>query len=63
MDISFLVVGIVFLVLGIIMMTKYKFYKYETSDMMFPATLRAFLGSAVLALLGLLVLYYELKKL
>ena len=62
MNISFLVVGVISLVLGIVMMIKHKFYKYKTSDMLFATKLRVFSSSAVLALFGLLVLYYELKK-
>jgi len=43
-------------------MLKNKFYKYETSDMLFVAKLKVFLGAAILVLYGLLILINELKK-
>ncbi|MBB6502760.1 hypothetical protein HDF25_004943 [Pedobacter cryoconitis] len=63
MNITFLVVGIASIVIGVIMMTKSKFYKYKTSDMLFTAKLRTFLSSAILALCGMLIVANELKKL
>ena len=62
MNIQFFIVGIIAAILGVVMMLNHKFYKYKTSDMLFVTKLRVFLGSAVLTLFGLLVLYDELKK-
>lgn len=62
MNITFFIVGIVSVILGVILMIKHKFYKYKTSDMMFFSKFRVFSGSAILALFGLLILINELKK-
>ncbi len=62
MNIQFFIVGIIAAILGVVLMLNHKFYKYKTSDMLFVAKLRVFLGSSVLTLFGLLVLYDELKK-
>lgn len=62
-NITFFVIGVVSLFVGVIMMIKHKFYKYKTSDMLFVTKLRVFLGSAVLALFGILIVINELKKL
>lgn len=63
MNVTFLGVGVISLLMGVIMMTKSKFYKYKTSDMLFTAKLRTFLSSAILALCGMLIVANELKKL
>lgn len=63
MNITFFIIGIACLIVGAFLMTKHKFYKYKTSDMLFAASFRAFLGAAVLALFGILIVINELKKL
>lgn len=63
MNITFLAIGVISLLIGVVMMIKHKFYKYKTSDMLFATKLRVFLGSAVLVLFGVLIVVNELKKL
>lgn len=62
MNIQFFCVGVLSLAIGLVMMMKSKFWKYETGDMMFAAKLRSFLGFVLVALFGILILINELKK-
>lgn len=62
MNITFLAVGIASMLIGVIMMTRSKFYRYKISDMMFNAKMRTFLSAAILVIYGVLALYYEIKK-
>lgn len=63
MDIKFLLIGLVCLALGIIMMFKHKFYKYNSSDMLFATKLRVFLPSALIVIFGAIIVFKEIKKL
>jgi hypothetical protein len=38
----------VFLIVGIVITAKYKFYKYDTSDMIFATKFRVFLAALLL---------------
>ena len=51
------------MVVGVFLMARHKFYKYKTTDMLFAASLRAFLGAALIVLVGILAVINELKKL
>ncbi|KIA88626.1 hypothetical protein OC25_26040 [Pedobacter kyungheensis] len=62
MNFLFFIVGVLSVALGIFIMLKNKFYKYETSDMLFVTKLKVFLGAAILVLYGLLILINEVKK-
>lgn len=62
MNINFFLIGSLFLILGIFFMTRSKFYKYKPDDMLFAATLKAFLGAALIALVGVIILFNEIKK-
>jgi hypothetical protein len=53
MDANFFVIGIVFLIIGVIIMTKNKFYKYDTNDMLFATKLKVFLSGFLFSLIGL----------
>lgn len=63
MNVAIFIIGVVFLTVGVFLMTRHKFYKYKTSDMLFGTSLRAFLGAALIALIGILAVINELKKL
>jgi len=63
MNVRILLIGVLCIVIGLMMMMRSKFYKYETSDMLFGAKLNTFIPSAFLVLLGIVCLGHELKKL
>ncbi len=63
MNITLFIIGVACLTVGAFLMTRHKFYKYKTSDMLFAASLRAFLGAALIVLIGILAIINELKKL
>jgi H+/Cl- antiporter ClcA len=47
--------GIVFAVLGYFIMSKNKFYKFDTDDMSFATNLKVFLGGLLFLLMGIIV--------
>jgi hypothetical protein len=56
MDIKFFIIGVLSSVAGVFLVTRHKFYKYKTSDMLFVTKLRVFLGAAILVLYGVLII-------
>ena len=62
MHIKFLLLGSIFLVSGVFAMTKSKFYQQKPDDMLFAAGFKAFLGAALIALVGVMILFNEIKK-
>lgn len=48
-----LIVGIISCLVGLIICSKNKFYKYDTNDMLFPATLKMFMAGVLLILIGI----------
>lgn len=63
MNIKFFLIGILCLIGGAIIMSRYKFYKHKTSDSLFGTKLGVFLSAAILALFGILILISEFKNL
>jgi hypothetical protein len=53
MDIKLLILSIIFVFIGIITMINNKFYKYESSDMLFATKLKVFLSGLLFSLIGL----------
>ncbi|SES26644.1 hypothetical protein SAMN04488023_15215 [Pedobacter rhizosphaerae] len=62
MNIQFFIVGVCFLIVGVILMWKYKFFKYKAIDTLFYTELKVFLGALILAGMGLAIIINELKK-
>lgn len=63
MDIKLFLICILSLVIGIIIMSKNKFFKYETDDMLFATKLKVFLGGLLFCLIGIYGLISEILKL
>jgi hypothetical protein len=53
MDAILFVISIVFFIIGVIIMKKNKFYKYDTNDMLFATKLKVFLSGFLFSLIGL----------
>lgn len=62
MNTKYILFGIVATVIGLILMSKYKFYKYDRSDMLFATKLKVFLSSFILFALGLFLIINEVLK-
>ncbi len=54
--------GIVFIVAGVIIMIRNKFYKTSTKTMLFPAEIKLFMSGLILFLMGIYVLISEILK-
>ncbi len=63
MDIELFFISILFILVGIFIMKKYKFYKYETDDMLFATSLKVFLGGLIFGLVGVFGLITQIIKL
>lgn len=62
MDITLFSIGSVSLIVGIILIIRNRFYKHKSSDMLFVAELKIFLGGLILVGIGLAILINEIKK-
>jgi len=62
-DITTFAVCVLFLLVGIVLMVKNRFYKHKSNDILFPIELRMFLGGGILTLLGGYGVIVELIKL
>jgi len=56
MHIKYFILGLCFLIVGLILMWKYKFFRYRTTDVLFYTELKVFLGALLLAGMGLAVI-------
>lgn len=54
---------LIFIPLGILIMIRHKFYKYDPSDMLFATKLNVFLGGLLFCLIGIYVLVDGIIKL
>jgi hypothetical protein len=63
MDTVVLLLSILFIIIGIIIMLRNKFYKYDTSSMLFPATLKVFMSGLIFFIIGFYGFVYEMSKL
>lgn len=52
MDIKLTLVFVGLFIFGLIVMITHKFYKYDTSDMLFATKLRVFLGGLLSSVIG-----------
>lgn len=52
MDIKLTILSVMFIVLGVVIMVRHKFYKYDTSDMLFATKLKVFLSGLLFCLIG-----------
>lgn len=57
---NYIIIGIVFIIIGTLVMIKHRFYKYDPSDMLFATELKIFLGGLTLALAGFYILFLEI---
>lgn len=62
MDTKLFVISIICVIIGIIIMIKHKFYKYDTSDMLFATKLKVFLSGLLFSLIGLYGIINEILK-
>lgn len=62
MDITLFSIGFVTMIIGIILMIRNRFYKHKSSDMLFVAELKIFLGGLILTGMGIAILINELNK-
>lgn len=53
MDVKLFLLSVIFVIIGIVLIINNKFYKQKSSDMMFPAELKFFLGGELFCLLGI----------
>ncbi len=60
---KYILIALVCLSISIFLVIHNKFYKRKKRDLYWATGYNFFLGSIVLALFALLILYYELKKL
>ena len=63
MDIKLFMISIICVIIGVIIMIKHKFYKYDTSDMLFATKFKIFLSGLLFSLIGLYGLVSEILKL
>lgn len=61
-DILLVLFGILFLVAGVTLMVKNKFYKHKATDLAFLKGLNNFLSSIMMIMVGIAALIAELKK-
>ncbi len=62
MDIKLLLLSILFFIIGIIIIIKYKFYKYPSDDMSFATELKVFLGGLLFCLIGVFGIINQILK-
>jgi hypothetical protein len=60
---KYILIGLSCLCISIFLMIKNKFYNRKKRDLYWATSYNFFLGTIVLAIFALLILYYELKKL
>ena len=62
MDAKLFLFSLLFIIIGIIIMTKYKFYKYPSDDMSFATELKVFLGGLLFCLIGVYGIIDQILK-
>jgi hypothetical protein len=62
MDVKVILICVALLILGVIIMVTHKFYRYETSDMLFATKFRVFLGGLLLSLVGVYGLFKAISE-
>ena len=63
MDIKLFVISVIFVIIGVVIMIKHKFYQYDTNDMLFATKLKIFLSGLLFSLIGIYGLISEMLKL
>jgi hypothetical protein len=59
MKLDFLLISIFFIIIGIIIMKRNKFYKITIRSMLLPAELKLFLSGLILFIIGFIILFSE----
>lgn len=62
-DYKFLLIGVVFIIAGIIPIIRNRFYNLKEKDMLWATSLGSFLSAIIVLLFGLAVFIYEISKL
>jgi uncharacterized protein YjeT (DUF2065 family) len=62
MEMTLFLLSIVFIIAGVILMIRNKFYKTSTKTMLFPAEIKLFLSGLILVLMGVYIFISELLK-
>ena len=62
MDVKLLLISILFIVFGIMVMVRHKFYKYRSDDMLFATKFRVFMSGLLSTFVGCYILVSELLK-
>lgn len=63
MDVKYIILGILFVVIGLVIMLKHKFYKYKTDDMLFATKFKVFFSGIIACFIGFYFLINEIVKL
>jgi len=63
MDIKLFLLSVFFVVIGVVIMVRHKFYKYDSSDMLFATKLKVFLSGLLFCFIGCWGLISEISKL
>ena len=62
MEMTLFLLSIVFIIAGVILMIRNKFYNTSTKTMLFPAEIKLFLSGLILVLMGVYIFISELLK-
>lgn len=62
MEMTLFLLGIFFIITGVILMIRNKFYKTSNKTMLFPAEIKLFLLGLILVLMGVYIFLSELLK-
>jgi hypothetical protein len=62
MDYKLFLASVFFVIIGVVIMRRNRFYKYEADDMLFATKYRVFLSGVLFLLLGFYAVFSELAK-
>lgn len=62
MNIELFLLSLIFIIIGIIIMVKHKFYRFNSSDMLFASKFKIFLSGLLFTLVGLYGFIQEIFK-
>jgi len=63
MNVKYIILGVLFVVIGLVIMLRHKFYKYKTDDMLFATKFKVFFSGIIACFIGLYFLIHEIAKL
>jgi hypothetical protein len=62
MDYKLFLASVLFVIIGVVIMRRNRFYKYEADDMLFATKFKVFLSGVLFLLLGFYGVFSELAK-